>query len=211
MVFSLWHQNVSKFLYLWENTSMPLNFTAWTCVRKTFVPQSNNCITHFETCSWTKAEWSVTVWATSGQRRAHWFPKDLICPLSRPFPLHFLEKQSQSHICFQLTLLSWFSLAEVEKLASSGGKTRKQWWSIFSFTLAISMVPVRHYNCSWHFFFLLFPQNQTRNSGSSTIPQVPASLCNGPWSIYNSGCLFSVASGVHFVVAVGLQRAHCWR
>lgn len=119
----------------------------------TSVPQSNYCIAHFETCSWTKAEWSVMVWATSGQRRAHWFPKDLICPLSRPFPLHFLEKQSQSHICFQLTLPSWFSLAEVEKLASSGGKTRKQWWSIFSFTLAISMVPVRHYNCSWHFFF----------------------------------------------------------
>ena len=46
----------------------------------------------------------------------------------------------------------WFPLAEVKEIANSGGKIRKQWWSILSSTLTISMVPVRHYNHSWHLF-----------------------------------------------------------
>lgn len=123
-------QTGSKLLYLWENTSVPLSFKAWICIRITSLPQRNYSIIYFETCFQTKAEWSL--WTTSGQR-VQLFLKDIICPLSRPFPLHFLEKQRQSHILFQLTLPRWFLLSKAETLTSSGGKTRKQWWSIFSF------------------------------------------------------------------------------
>lgn len=112
-------QTAPRFFCLWENTSMPLNFIAWICVRITSLVQNNYSVVYFEACFQTKVEWCVTLWTASGQRRAV-FLKRHHSLLSSSFPLHFLEKQSQSHTCFQLTLPSWFLLAEAENLPVVG-------------------------------------------------------------------------------------------
>lgn len=182
---------------------MPLNFTAWISVRKT-VAQSNYSIIYFETWFQTKCD---TVKSFRTKKNSH-FQKTSYPHF--PGPFHYISLKSKASLIldFSWPLPSWFPLAEPEKLTNSRGKTRKQWWSIFSITLTISVVPVRQYNCSWHCCSLLLESDQKSvfiyNSQSSYL--ILQLAIKHLWH-----CLFSVASAVHFVVAVGLQKPHCWR
>lgn len=105
----------------------------------------------------------------------------------------------------------WFPLAEVKEIANSGGKIRQQWWSIFSSTLTISMVPVRHYNCSWHLFFFSHSLRlETRVH--LQFPQLLLYCAINHLYHRRAVCLCEMASaGVYFIVAIGLRRANRWR